>query len=299
MNYITGEELWKPINVSGLSDYKVSDTGVIINNKGNIVNSYNQHGYRRIDFKVDGKRLRLYVHRIVALSFIDNNTPIKIHVNHKNGIKHDNRVSNLEWCTPAENNSHAWETGLMKPGERHKYSKYRDENFLRIVYERLLKGINITDMAKEYEIDTSTLSIYLKDLYGSDHIEGIYNSEVHNRIPESRIDEFYQLILSGWTIQDISKNHGIDEDVRNRIYRSYGKEHISKLLKRNVSIKRQERSRKRYEELQNEISGYYKLVLEGKNFSEIGEEYNVSHKTIRKRLDLKYGKEHIDDIRFS
>ena len=64
-------------------------------------------GYLRI--RLNGKNL--LVHRLVLAAFTGEFQP---YANHKNGIKTDNRLENLEWCTKSENTIHAYRTGLKR-----------------------------------------------------------------------------------------------------------------------------------------------------------------------------------------
>jgi hypothetical protein len=73
-------------------------------------------GYMRIPLcnVVNGKavQVKVMVHRLVATAFIPN-TECKTSVNHIDGIKSNNKVENLEWCTRSENTIHAYRTGLI------------------------------------------------------------------------------------------------------------------------------------------------------------------------------------------
>ena len=86
-----------------------------------------RQGYLQVTLYLDGKPHWRKVHRLVGFAFIDN--PFgKPDINHKNGIKHDNRAENLEWVTKSENGLHAFRVlkiqpnrpGLGKPSHRRK-----------------------------------------------------------------------------------------------------------------------------------------------------------------------------------
>lgn len=91
-----------------------SDGRVFSTHKGKFLKPYiSDNGYERVRICEDGKFESWTVHRLVAKLFLKQEKG-KNQVNHKNGIKTDNRVENLEWCTNSENQKHSWSMGLIK-----------------------------------------------------------------------------------------------------------------------------------------------------------------------------------------
>ena len=103
--------MWRKISRN--SNYGVNEAGEIYSFRQNKILSpkRNHDGYLRIQLWNKGQCEFVGIHRLVAEAFIPNpeNKPF---VNHIDGDKRNNSVSNLEWCTQKENIAHAWETGL-------------------------------------------------------------------------------------------------------------------------------------------------------------------------------------------
>lgn len=90
-------------------------------------------GYLQVRLSLNNKSTSYSIHKLTAIAFIANKEN-KLTINHINGIKTDNRVSNLEWSTHSENIKHAFETGLSKApnGERNGLSKLNSTQVIDI-----------------------------------------------------------------------------------------------------------------------------------------------------------------------
>lgn len=151
------KEIWKPIDETN-GEYEVSNKGNIksldryVNSNGDnkrfgkgkilkftIVNYYKTFIVKGIAYSV---------HKIVALYFIPNPNNLP-QINHIDGNKANNDISNLEWCTAGENIKHALSTGLRKSGYGHTQSKE--------VIQFSLKGLVIAKFGSIGEAGRKTL----------------------------------------------------------------------------------------------------------------------------------------------
>ena len=98
--------------------YYITDDGIVFSKRFNrpLKAFVNESGYMVVSLTKNGKSTQERVHRLVAETFIEN-TENKPQINHINGVKTDNRVENLEWCTSNENIKHryyALKNGVMR-----------------------------------------------------------------------------------------------------------------------------------------------------------------------------------------
>jgi hypothetical protein len=159
------DENWKEVvNFEGL--YKVSNLGRVMSIKeqggyrANMVRpmcrwlimraSRGTHGYPAVRLMKNKKSHLLRVHRLVALAFIDNKQG-KPCVNHKDSVRDNNNVKNLEWCTKKENTQHALKKGRLR-NVHGRVAKMTEKNVKRL---RLYSSHGFTDSLNAYIFNIS------------------------------------------------------------------------------------------------------------------------------------------------
>lgn len=149
------------------TQYFVSEQGNIYKGDRQISQSKMTRGYLSVSLYTNGKMKTHYVHRIVAEVYIPNvnNKPL---VNHIDGNKFNNSVSNLEWCTHQENSQHSVTVLRKEMGERHSRAKVPD----KIV--EYLKKCQSNNIIPDFSRIAQTYGV------GVQHIKNIYRG--HKRL---------------------------------------------------------------------------------------------------------------------
>lgn len=114
------EIVWNTLvyNKEVFDQFEISNDGKIRNTKtGRIYKTwFNHRGYEQVSVSLGNRKSKkiFKIHKAVAETFIPNKDN-KPQVNHKDGNKQNNCISNLEWTTSSENMHHAYENGLSDP----------------------------------------------------------------------------------------------------------------------------------------------------------------------------------------
>lgn len=162
------QESWKP--VVGLENvYEVSSQGRLrrmtdgkFTFAGRILNSTKMdNGYRIVKLSNGKNRSQKLVHAVVMATFCGPR-PKGMDINHKNGIRDDNRIENLEYATRSENHLHAYRV-LGRPvvsnkGSKAGRAKLTESDVLEIRKRYAAGGVSQDSLAKEYGVSQHTIS---------------------------------------------------------------------------------------------------------------------------------------------
>lgn len=163
------EEIWKPV-VGYEGYYEISNLGNVLSHERVIEYEYktklgiiikrsfkksknlkthiNSVGYYTTDFQVNKIKKTVAIHRLIAEAFILN-PENKATVNHKDGIKTNNTISNLEWATYSENNKHATDNNLRQSPWTGKFGADNPRSKPVIQYDKAYNKINEFNNARE------------------------------------------------------------------------------------------------------------------------------------------------------
>lgn len=209
---IDGEQ-WKPI--AGYENYHVSNFGRVKSFKSGkpkiLKPQLTPNGYLLITLYNADEHKQLLIHRLVAEAFVPKPEG-KCEVNHRDGVKFNCHVSNLEWLTPAENVQHAYDTGLSKAGEDAYQAKFTDE---QVVYVRSNPdGLTQTRLAEMFGVRQTAISAIqlgktFKRAGGVLREAGCHPAQIPEAIRE-KIRAEYKPRVRGCGCRVLAKKYGVD-----------------------------------------------------------------------------------------
>jgi hypothetical protein len=187
--FLSDDPEWFPLIVDGeiFTKYKISKCGQLwSNSRKNIMKQCDEGGYKKISLCNDNSKRSSYrIHRLMAYSFLGLKDVDKLVVNHKNGIKFDNRIENLEIVTSQENCIHGlYELKSRVCGKSKSVCKYNKNNKLITIFS------SAKDAAENCGVHPNTMSNHLKKHAGKIYYGFIWRYQYEDVIHKKPDCEF-------------------------------------------------------------------------------------------------------------
>jgi len=174
--------MWKTI--CNFNQYTISDKGEIKSYKRNkegyiMKKQEDKDGYFKVSLYKEGKYTRMFIHRLVMMTFNPVKKMEKLQVNHLDGDKKNNDINNLEWCTHKENIKHAINMGLKNSskGVNNFNVKLTKEDVKKVVKLRENFGMTHLEIANKFNMSRRAIGNILNGVTWS-HVTGIEKESV-------------------------------------------------------------------------------------------------------------------------
>lgn len=215
--HINGE-MW--CSIPDFPNHYANKKGDILGARGKLLGkTINRYGYETVSMSYNGKSSTKTVHRLIAKCFIYNNDETKNQIDHVNGIKHDNRVENLEWVSNKENQKRAVLLGLVEhtKGESHHNSKLTEKE----VKEIFLSFDTHSALARKYNTTPSNIWDIRMGNTWKETTSKLDNREQINYLKDGvrtlTINEIKKVYVEEGNYQDIAKKYKTSREVVSKI----------------------------------------------------------------------------------
>lgn len=202
---MTGKELFRMTSI-GLSSYGIDKDGNVYSytSKRYLTHKFHRDGYLFVRLIDDhGESSNYYVHQLVAKMFVDNSDN-KPQVDHIDGNKHNNAVSNLRWATNRENAHYAMQHGLMP------HAVFMSDDVVHQICKRIASGESVQSISDStgYSYD----AIYAVRMRRNwTHVSQHYVfPKLRNRtvLTLSQVETICRMIVDGASDKDIAESVG-------------------------------------------------------------------------------------------
>ena len=149
-------------------NYTICKDGIVMG-KAEKKQTLGKNGYRYVTLYANNQSKKLYIHRLLAELYIPN-PECKRTVNHIDGNKQNNCLTNIEWHTDSENIQHAYDNGLNHG------SKITDSD-REIMYNRFMNGDSMQLISDSYTFNNVTVSNHIRQYVKQHNLSEVYEAE--------------------------------------------------------------------------------------------------------------------------
>lgn len=154
--------------IPGFPNYTI-DTNGVVRGTAEKKQTHGKNGYKYVTLYHKNLGKKLYIHRLMAELYIPN-PENKRTVNHIDGIKHNNALSNLEWHTDSENIQHAYDNGLNHGSNITDLDR-------EVMYTRFMNGDSMQLISESYSFNNVTVSNHIRKYVTDNNLSEVYEAE--------------------------------------------------------------------------------------------------------------------------